>query len=78
MILKTGYSWLSSDAEDAPDGGEKGLLPLEWALCFEGSGAQGVCRVRVKRQKEGVDEENRVLGERVREVWRRQRDEDED
>jgi hypothetical protein len=32
VILKAGYSWVSGEAEDAPDGGEKGMLPLQWTL----------------------------------------------
>lgn len=48
VILKAGYSWLSSEAERAPDGAEKGMLPLNWTLDFDGKGSQGRCRLKVK------------------------------
>lgn len=78
VILKAGYSFVSSLAEDAPDGGEKGLLPLEWTLDFSGRGAQGRCRVKVRRQKEGMDDEVSRQAERVRRLWASQRDGDPD
>ena len=53
IILKAGYSWVSGEAEDAPDGGEKGMLPLQWTLDFNGRGAQGRYKVKVRRQKGG-------------------------
>lgn len=78
IILKAGYSWDSAEAEDAPDGGEKGMLPLEWMLNFSGGGAQGRCRVKVRRQKENMDRETQIQGERVRRMWASQRESDPD
>lgn len=51
MVLKPGYSWLSEDAEDAPNGVPKGLLPLDWTLDFNGDGSQGRCRLKVKSEE---------------------------
>jgi len=78
VILKAGYSWMSGEAEDAPDGGENGMLPLQWTLDFSGRGAQGRCKVKIKRQKEGIDEEMQRQGERVRRIWTEQRRADPD
>lgn len=41
VMLKAGYSWLSGDAIDSPDGAKKGTLPLEWTLDFSGFGGKG-------------------------------------
>ena len=62
VIVKAGYSWVSSDAENSPDGAAKGMLKLEWRLDFEsfgGTGAMGRCRLKVKsdRDWEGEDGE---------------------
>ena len=50
VILKAGYSWVSDEAERAPDGAEKGLLPLNWTLSFEGAGCQGRCRLKMRSE----------------------------
>jgi len=63
---------VSDEAEDAPDGREKGMLPLQWTLDFDGRGSQGQCKVKVRRQKEGMDEEMRRRGERARRIWAEQ------
>jgi hypothetical protein len=77
VILKAGYSWVSSDAEDSPDGAERGMLRLEWMLDFSpretegvGGGSMGRCRLKVKsdRQWKGMGEEevrDRAEWERV-------------
>ncbi|QDS68999.1 hypothetical protein FKW77_009403 [Venturia effusa] len=78
VILKVGYSWLSSEAEDANDGGEKGLLPLKWLLVFDGQGSQGRCRLKVKKEKEGQEAEIAAQREEVRRLWNRQRERDPD
>jgi hypothetical protein len=78
VVLKAGYHWLSSDAEDSSDGAEKGLLPLEWLLDFHGQGSQKRCRLKVRREKEGQDEENEVQREQVRRLWVQQRESDPD
>lgn len=68
VILKAGYSWVSEDAERAPDGAEKGMLPLNWTLDFDGDGRQGRCRLKV-RSESWVDEEDgeeEVARERAR------------
>lgn len=77
VMLKAGYSWLSSDAEDSPDGAEKGMLRLEWMLDFSSfgsTGAMGRCRLKVKsaRGREG-DEWERASeeGERDEAEWGR-------
>lgn len=61
IILKAGYSWISSDAERAPDGAEKGMLPLNWTLYFDGQGSQGRCRLKVRGEWAGerAEEEER-------------------
>ena len=69
---------MSSEAEDAPDGGRKGKLPLEWSLNFEGRGSQGRCRLKVKREKEGQELEDEREREGVIRRWRRQREADPD
>ena len=62
VILKAGYSWVSTDAENSPDGAANGMLRLEWMLdftAFGGTGAMGRCRLKVKNDRswEGVSEE---------------------
>lgn len=77
VILKAGYSWVSSDAEDTQDGAEKGLLRLEWMLdfgSFSGTGAMGRCRLKVKsaRGREGEEwEAQSEEGERDEAEWGR-------
>lgn len=78
VILKAGYRWLSSDAVDAPDGGEEGSLPLEWTLDFEGLGSQQRRRLRVMKEKEGQEVEDVRQREEVRRLWMRQRERDPD
>jgi len=76
VILKAGYSWVSEDAFDSPDGARKGALPLEWTLDFDGfggKGSMGRCRLKVKDDREwdrpGAEEESdrrelrRVVGQ---------------
>ncbi|KAK5119342.1 hypothetical protein LTR85_007698 [Meristemomyces frigidus] len=58
VILKAGYSWVSDDAEDSPDGAPKGMLPLEWMLDFAGfggKGSMGRCRLKVKNDRDWED-----------------------
>lgn len=62
IILKAGYSWLSPDAENAPDGAPQGALPLEWTLEFSGSEGRGSkgrigLRVRSDRGWEDIDDD---------------------
>jgi hypothetical protein len=60
VILKAGYSWVSSDAEDSPDGAAKGMLTLEWMLdfsSFDATGAMGRCRLKVKSDRDWNDDE---------------------
>lgn len=87
VILKAGYSWVSDDAQDSPDGATKGILPLEWMLDFEGfggKGSMGRCRLKVKNDRgwEGVSDEEerdqRELGRIVRQYERDGRYEPED
>jgi hypothetical protein len=64
VILKAGYSWISEEAERAPDGAEKGMLPLNWTLDFVGGGSQGRCRLKIRsetlvNQNEGEQEAER-------------------
>jgi hypothetical protein len=78
VILKVGYSWVNSDADDAPDGGEKGMLPLEWTLDFDGPGSQGRCRLKIKKEKDGQETEDAAQREAVRRLWHLQRVRDPD
>lgn len=58
MILKAGFSWVSDDAEDSPDGAPKGMLRLEWTLDFSGfggKGSMGRCRLKVKNDRDWED-----------------------
>ncbi|RMY56397.1 hypothetical protein D0865_03671 [Hortaea werneckii] len=58
VILKAGYSWVSNEAEDSPDGASKGMLPLEWTLDFNGfggKGSMGRCRLKVKNDRDWED-----------------------
>ena len=49
VVLKAGYSWVSEQAQVAPDGAPKGALPLEWMLDFEGFEGRGsMARLRLK------------------------------
>ncbi|KAG7096408.1 hypothetical protein E1B28_003849 [Marasmius oreades] len=48
VFLKSGYSWVSENALDSPDGNVKCILPLEWALDFE-EGSDVVRMFEVKR-----------------------------
>ncbi|KAF9639442.1 putative yeats family protein [Lasiodiplodia theobromae] len=50
IILKAGYTWISEDAQPTPDGVEKGMLPLEWMLSFDGNGSMGRCRLKYKHE----------------------------
>lgn len=80
IILKAGYSWVSEDAQDSPDGVPKGMLPLEWRLDFDGfggKGSMGRCRLKVKNDREWQDvssEEERDNREWQRTVRSYQRD----
>ncbi|KAE9967544.1 hypothetical protein BLS_006318 [Venturia inaequalis] len=78
VILKVGYSWVSSEAEDAGDGGKKGLLPLQWLLDFDGQGSQGRYRLKVKKERAGQEAELAAQREEVRRLWNRQREGDPD
>jgi hypothetical protein len=78
VILKAGYRWLSPDAVDAPDGGERGSLPLEWMLDFDGQGSQRRCRLKVVKEKEGQEVEDVRQREEVRRLWLLQRERDPD
>ena len=79
-ILKAGYQWVSSDAEDSPDGASKGMLPVEWTLDFTGfggKGSMGRCRLKVKNDRawqDVSDEEARDDAEWQRTVRQYQRD----
>ncbi|RYP91925.1 hypothetical protein DL770_001985 [Monosporascus sp. CRB-9-2] len=79
VILKAGYSWVSDDALDSPDGAPKGMLPLEWMLDFEGfngKGSMGRCRLKVKNDRDWQDvseeeaEDNREWTRMVRQYER--------
>ena len=78
VILKAGYGWVSSDAEDAPDGGKNGRLNLEWMLDFNDQGSQGRCRLKVRKEKEGQEEEDAAQRDAVRRLWSQQRESDPD
>lgn len=78
LVLKAGYSWVSSEAEDTADGGVKGKLPLEWTLDFNGGGSQGRLRLKVRKEKQGQEAEDEAQGEEVRRMWMRQRETDPD
>jgi hypothetical protein len=55
VVLKAGYSWVSEDALDSPDGAAKGSLPLEWTLDFDGfggKGSMGRCQLKVRNNRE--------------------------
>lgn len=55
VVLKAGYSWVSEDAQDSPNGAVKGSLPLEWTLDFDGfggKGSMGRCQLKVKNDHE--------------------------
>ncbi|KAK5136868.1 hypothetical protein LTR08_001790 [Meristemomyces frigidus] len=58
IILKAGYSWVSDDAQDSPDGAPKGMLPIDWTLDFTGfggKGSMGRCRLKVKNDRDWED-----------------------
>ena len=71
VILKAGYSWVSEDAERAPDGAEKGMLPLNWTLDFDGMGRQGRCRLKVMSESWVDESEGEEEVERERQRIRR-------
>lgn len=77
VILKAGYSWVSSDAHDGPDGAEKGMLGLEWGLDFDSfgaTGAMGRCKQKVRSGRGRQGEEWEVEsdeGERDEAEWGR-------
>ncbi|KAK3628937.1 hypothetical protein LTR22_022130 [Elasticomyces elasticus] len=77
VILRAGYGWVSSDAEPSPDGVENGMLRLEWGLdfsSFDGKGAMGRCRLKVKNDRQwdgGEDsEDEREMGRMVKQYQR--------
>lgn len=54
IMLKAGYSWMSEDAEDSPDGAEKNMLSLDWLLDFArygGKGSMGRLKLKVRNQR---------------------------
>lgn len=62
VMLKPGYSWISSDAEDSPDGANRGMLRLDWMLdfsSFDGTGAMALRKLKVKNDRGwyGIDRE---------------------
>lgn len=80
VILKAGYRWVSSDAEDSPDGAPAGMLRLEWTLdfsSFDATGAMGRCRLKVRNDRDWDDvgeEEVRDEAERNRMIRAYERD----
>ncbi|TKA74242.1 hypothetical protein B0A55_05695 [Friedmanniomyces simplex] len=73
VILRAGYSWVSSDAEPSLEGVQNGMLRLEWGLDFArfgGKGAMGRCRLKVRSDREWVEtrdlEDEREVGRMVR------------
>lgn len=55
VILKAGYSWVSEQARDTPDGASKGALPLQWLLDFEGfqgRGSMAGLRLKVRSDRD--------------------------
>ncbi|KIX07415.1 uncharacterized protein Z518_02068 [Rhinocladiella mackenziei CBS 650.93] len=78
LILKPGYSWVNSEAEDAPDGGTKGKLPLEWTLDFNGRGSQERLLLKVKKEKEGQEADDEAQRQEIRRLWARQQETDPD
>ncbi|EME46747.1 hypothetical protein DOTSEDRAFT_70667 [Dothistroma septosporum NZE10] len=55
VILKAGYSWVSGDALNSPDGALKGMLPLEWTLDFSGfcgRGSMGRLKLKIKADRD--------------------------
>jgi hypothetical protein len=80
VILRAGNSWVSSDAEDSPDGAPNGTLQLQWTLDFDsfaGRGSMGRCRLKVKNDRNWVnisDEEAEEEAEWSRVVKQYQRD----
>ncbi|OJD28629.1 yeats family protein [Diplodia corticola] len=58
IILKAVYTWISEDAQPSPDCVEKGMLPLEWMLSFDGEGSMARCWPKFKHEvltEEGSD-----------------------
>ena len=54
VVLKAGFSWVSSDAKDSPNGTPKGSLTLAWTLDFRsfgGMGAMGKHKLKVKYER---------------------------
>ncbi|KAG7096417.1 hypothetical protein E1B28_003856 [Marasmius oreades] len=49
VVLKSGYSWVSEDAWNSPNGEVKSILPLEWELDFSG-GSQTTYALEVKNK----------------------------
>lgn len=81
VVLKAGYSWVSEQARDTPDGAPKGALPLEWLLDFEGfqgRGSMARLRLKVKNDRNwqagGGNEEQRDDRELSRMVRQYERD----
>ncbi|EPS41968.1 hypothetical protein H072_4035 [Dactylellina haptotyla CBS 200.50] len=50
VVLKAGYSWISSDAVDSRYA-KRVSLPLEWTLSFEDGGSQARCRLKIKNER---------------------------
>ena len=56
VVLKAGYSWISGDATNSPNGAYKGSLTLAWILDFKQFGelgAMGRYRLKVKSERAG-------------------------
>ena len=80
VVLKAGYSWVSDDAVDSPDGVAKGMLQLEWTLdfdSFQGAGAMRRCKLKVKHDRDWrtASDEQTEEGEREQAFRSYERDE---
>jgi hypothetical protein len=60
VVLKHGYHWINSDAKVAP-GTRKSMLAMVWMLNFEGGGAQGRARFKVRRERRARNRGERAV-----------------
>lgn len=50
VVLKHGWTWISSD-EQKVSGKGNSFLPIDWMLSFDGDGMQGKARLKIKRER---------------------------
>jgi transcription initiation factor IIF auxiliary subunit len=62
VVLKHGWQWVHGDAQLE---GRKSVLAVEWMLSFEGMGAEGSGRFKVRRERKARNRGERAVSTSV-------------